>query len=197
MSGLESIFKVIKLTNDFRRVRRTINVVGENRLENDSEHSYQLAILAWYLIESNGWSLDKDLAIKYCLIHDLTEVYAGDVDPHTANRQEKEAKALREAEAAKMIEERLPECPSISMLIQQYEKKKDPESKFVYALDKIQPILNVFLDSGDYYHKYNVTFEKWFDYNRDKISVSPEVTVYFEELVKFLETRKELFAPEG
>lgn len=193
-SCIDAIFKIITLTNRLRQVERTINAVGLNRLENDSEHSFQLALLSWYLIESENLSLNKELSIKYSLIHDLVEAYTGDVDPHTSNRADKESKKVREELALKVIKESLKECPSIAELIYRYEAKLDAESKFVYALDKMQPILNVLQDSGDYYHKYGITFEKWLNYNKEKVALSPEASIYFDQLLKFLEDQKGLFA---
>jgi 5'-deoxynucleotidase YfbR-like HD superfamily hydrolase len=40
--------------------------------ENDTEHSYNLAMTAWYLAQ---WfpDLNKDLIIQYALVHDLVE----------------------------------------------------------------------------------------------------------------------------
>ena len=194
MVRISNIFKIIALTNQFRQVKRTINAVGEGRLENDSEHSYQLAMLAWYIIESDRLPLDKELVIKYCLVHDLVEAYAGDVDPHTSSENDKEAKAIRERQALNRIEHEFQECPSIATLIHQFERKEDSESRFVYALDKIQPVLNVYLDSGDYYRKYNITFEKWIQYNKDKVALSPEVTIIFKELLEILKQRQGFFA---
>ena len=45
--------------------------------ENDTEHSYNLAMTAWYLAK---WfpELNRDLLIRYALVHDLVEVHAGD-----------------------------------------------------------------------------------------------------------------------
>jgi putative hydrolase of HD superfamily len=194
MVSISNIFKIIALTNQFRQVKRTINAVGEGRLENDSEHSYQLAMLAWYIIESDRLPLDKELVIKYCLVHDLVEAYAGDVDPHTSSENAKEAKAIRERQALNRIEHEFQECPSIATLIHQFERKEDSESRFVYALDKIQPVLNVYLDSGDYYRKYNITFEKWIQYNKDKVALSPEVAIIFKELLEILKQRQGFFA---
>jgi putative hydrolase of HD superfamily len=191
---LDGIFKIVGLTNRLRQVERTINAVGLKRLENDSEHSFQLALLSWYLIESENLSLNKELAIRYCLIHDLVEAYTGDVDPHTSTRTDKESKKAKENFALKVIKESLQECPSIAELICRYEAKLDPESKFVYALDKMQPILNVLQDSGDYYHKYGITFEKWLNYNKEKVALSPETSIYFDQLLEFLEDQKGLFA---
>src|SRR5574341_97953 len=192
------IFKLIDLSNAFRSVRRTIPAVGQRRLENDAEHSYQLAALAWYLIEAHDLPLDNNRVIKYCLVHDLVEVYAGDIDPHSSDENAKAAKARKEAQALRKLNRRFDEWRSMTALMRSYERRRDPESRFVYALDKIQPILNIYRDSGDYYRRYKVTLAKWLEYNQKKVQQSPEVMRYFEKLVSLLRRRKGFFfTPSG
>lgn len=80
---LPNIINFTKLLNKFCDIERVIHSNGGDRLENDVEHSYRLAMLAWYIISSNKLSLDLDLVIKYALVHDLVEVYAGDTYIYT------------------------------------------------------------------------------------------------------------------
>lgn len=49
---------------------------GKLVLENDTEHSYNLTITAWYSAQQFP-KLDKDLIIRYALVHDIVEAYAG------------------------------------------------------------------------------------------------------------------------
>lgn len=76
MFDLQKIFSYLHFLDEFRRIKRAYNATGEDRKENDMEHSYQLAMLAWYIIDTQGLSLEKDLVLKYCMVHDLVEVYA-------------------------------------------------------------------------------------------------------------------------
>ena len=71
MLDLQKILGFTRLLNKFRQVRRTIRVNSEERLENDVEHSYYLGMLAWYIADSHNLSLDKDLVLKYALVHDV------------------------------------------------------------------------------------------------------------------------------
>jgi 5'-deoxynucleotidase YfbR-like HD superfamily hydrolase len=52
----------------------------------------QLAMLAWYLADSNGLSLDKNLLLRYALVHDFVEVYAGDTPVYSKNQQDHDTK---------------------------------------------------------------------------------------------------------
>jgi len=145
---LEQIFKFIKLTHDFQKVERTIFVAGTNRNENDVEHSYQLALVAWYIISTYKLSLNIDLAIKYGLLHDLVEVYAGDTYIFDKDQSVIDSKVEREYKALERLKDEFPEFSEMTDLIVQYEKREDEESKFIYALDKVVAPINIYLDGG-------------------------------------------------
>lgn len=185
------LFKMHKLTNAFRAVRRTTKVVGEFRYENDSEHAYQLAMLAWYLIETDHLRLNKAKVFEYCLAHDLPETYAGDVDPWTSTKKQKQLKEQREEEAQHQIAEEFADFSDLTSCLERYHapaNRKDEESKFVYALDKIQPVINILLDGGDFYRVHRVTLSDWIKHNRTKVSQSKYVLPYFESILALLQT---------
>jgi len=179
-----------QLTNAFRGVRRTTKVAGESRYENDSEHVYQLAMMAWYIIDYDQLSLKKLLVFEYCLAHDLPEVYAGDVDPWSSSEDQKRLKAQREVEAEQRLAQEFSEFKELVPCLERYRAQRDDESRFVYALDKIQPVINIYLDGGDFYRARQVTFAAWIEHNRLKVAKSEHVVPYFEAIVSFL-------GPEG
>ena len=69
MFNLNNILSFTKLLNKFQDVKRTIYHQGKDTSENDVEHSYQLAMLAWYISDSNSLDLNKSLLIEYALIY--------------------------------------------------------------------------------------------------------------------------------
>lgn len=62
------------------KVDRNHHILGSDRAENDVEHSYSVAILCWYLNDKLKLNLDIAKVLKYALVHDFPEVYAGDVN---------------------------------------------------------------------------------------------------------------------
>jgi putative hydrolase of HD superfamily len=73
---------------------------GKYIQENDTEHSYNLAMTAWYLAAYFP-ELDKNKLIRYALVHDLVEIHAGDTfafgdAKHIASKSEREAAALNQ-----------------------------------------------------------------------------------------------------
>lgn len=191
---LENILEFAQMLNAFRRVERVVYANGTDRLENDSEHSYHLAMLAWYIVSAEKLSLDRDLVLKYALVHDLVEVYAGDTYVYTTDTKHKENKVSREHRALVRLKKEFPLGEDILTLVDQYEKREDRESRFVYALDKIQPVIQIYLDSGRIWKEKDVTWEMLFEYKKDKVALSPEVQPYFDELMALLKAEeKELF----
>jgi len=189
MLDLTKIIDFVRLLDKFRKVERMIRVDGEDRYENDVEHSYNLAMLAWYIIENHDLDLDRDKVIKYALVHDLVEVYAGDTYVYTKNQDELDSKEDREKEAADRLKKEIPEFKDLHKLIDSYEKLEDKESRFVSALDKIQPVLNIYNDGGRTWREEEITIQMLIDRKKDKVAISPEIQACFEDIIILL--RKE------
>ncbi|GAB4147025.1 MAG: HD domain-containing protein [Patescibacteria group bacterium] len=186
MTELDKILQFTDLLNRFRSVTRVVRIKGDDRMENDSEHSFQLAMLAWYIISSNKLeNLNIDLILKYALVHDLVEVYAGDTFFY-GSEQELGSKKDREAAAAARIAAEFPNFSDLHLLIHQYELRQDPESCFVYALDKVVPILNIYLDNGRTWKENNILLEELIRKKTDKVALSPEIQPYFEQIIQIL-----------
>jgi putative hydrolase of HD superfamily len=132
--------------------------------------------------------------LKYALVHDLVEVYAGDTYVFSNDQEHLDGKIGREYEALVRLKKEFPLCDNILSLVDRYEKRDDRESRFVYALDKIQPVIQIYLDQGRIWKEKNVTFQMFLEYKKDKVALSPEIKPYFDELVVLLkEKEKELF----
>lgn len=188
---LANIFKFVEFTHQFQQVKRVILVNSEDRLENDAEHSFQLALTAWYLITSKNLKLDLEKVLKYALVHDLVEVYAGDTFFHTEDQKLRQNKKKREFEAALKIKKNFPEMPDFFIEIEEYEKLNNYEAKFVYALDKVIPVINIYLDHGRSWQKEGVTY-KMIRTKDEKVKVSEEIEKLWKELVIFLDRDREM-----
>jgi len=121
----------------FIQVQRDLpSPADKSRHENDAEHAFTLAIIAISLCEQLKLGLDTGKVAKYALIHDLVEAYAGDVSVK-ASEQEHALKAENEHRALLKIKEQFGKSiPWIHTCIEQYEKRADKESVFVYLVDK-------------------------------------------------------------
>jgi len=197
MLDLSKIIDFVRLLDKFRKVERMLHVNGGDRYENDVEHSYNLAMLAWYIIENHNLNLNRDKVLKYALVHDFVEIYAGDTYIYSTNKNELDSKEDREKKAAERLQKELPEFKDLHELIKIYEKRGDEESRFVYALDKIQPVLNIYTDGGRTWKEKGITIEMLISHKKDKVALSPEIASCFEDLITLLKKEeKQLFSKD-
>ena len=130
-----------------------------DRFENDVEHTYTLAMAAWFL-SSSFPELNRDTLIRLALAHDVLEVHAGDTFVY-ATDDSRATKQKREAAAVKQLEHEWPDFPELLAAIHEYERRETAEAKFVYALDKVMVITLNILNGGRTWHEYGVTFEQF------------------------------------
>lgn len=190
-TSINRVLDFSRLLNQFRLVERVVYINNKSRWENDIEHSYQLAMLAWYIASSRKFNLNFDLLIKYALVHDFVEVYAGDT--YFMDKAHAESKVARENDAREQIRSEFTEFPDLYEAMISYEKKNDPESRFVYALDKVHAILNIYLCGNQLFKEKEVTAEMLYENKRTKVALSPDVAPYFEEIMKVIQEEGLLF----
>jgi len=191
---LEKLLQFTKLLDEFRAVERVLRVTGQDRFENDTEHSYNLAMMAWYIVSSTKINLDQDKVIRYALVHDFLEVYAGDTYIYSSDAAHLASKHEREAAAIVKLRETLSEFSDLHVAIEAYEARQDVESRFVYALDKIEPVLHMYLDGGRTWKEAKIGFDRVYKSKKDKVALSPEIKTYFDELMTLLKSEEqELF----
>lgn len=186
--SLERLLNFQKLLLKFSHVERVIHrtqpgIDGYTR-ENDTEHSYNLAMTAWYLVTYFP-ELDRDLVIRLALVHDLVEVHAGDTYA-LADASVLKGKAEREEKAFKQLIHDWPDFSEMTEHISLYENRGSNEAKFVYALDKLMPIMTIYINQGHTWQKENISLEQLIAIKVDKVSISPEIQLYYQNLVTIL-----------
>lgn len=192
--SIEKLLSFTKILGELQAVERVIRVRGGDRWENDVEHSYSLAMLAWYILDTEKLPLDRDRVFRYALAHDLVEVYAGDTYLYSEDEELLASKPERERLAAKRLLAEFPEVPEMHAAISGYVTKEDAESRFVYALDKIEPMIKIYLDGGRTWKEKGITLDMAYKSKKDKVALSPEIQPYFDKLMALLKKKeKELF----
>lgn len=194
MSDKPDIHRVLefqKLLVQFQHISRVTHIPDSWEAENDTEHSYNLAMTAWFLAPHFP-QLDRDKLIRYALVHDLVEVHAGDTYIY-ADEATLATKHAREQAALKQLEQDWADFPNLTATIRTYEQRDDEESKFVYALDKIMPIMLIFLGEGYTWQREGITPEQLHEAKRRKVALSPEIYPYYEQLHDLLQQHRHYF----
>jgi putative hydrolase of HD superfamily len=185
---LEQILKFEELLHAFALVERVAHIKGRESRENDAEHSYFMPMLAWYVIEAFKLDLDTDKVLRYALVHDLVEVYAGDT--YVFDAEARKTKHDREEKARLRIASEFPEFPSLHTSIQDYEAQVDAESRFVKTLDKIEPVIANYLQQGRTWKQMGVSFKDFVDHKRVTTAPVSEISALLEDIIASIEPRK-------
>jgi putative hydrolase of HD superfamily len=193
--NLENVLEFTKFLNKFHEIERTVYAT-KTRQENDSEHSFQLAMLSWFMNDSASLNLDTSLLIKYALIHDLVEVYAGDTYFYSTENNHQEIKHDKEEIARLQIQKEFPSFIQLHSYIEEYEKGDNRESNFIYVLDKIHPVIMIYLNEGREWKHWNVTLEMLLSKKKDKIHLAPELMPIWDELEKILIEKQDQLFPK-
>lgn len=182
-----------KMLLQFRSIERKLHVPpGTDKFENDIEHSYNLALLGWFLGQYFP-ELDSNTIVRLALAHDLVEIHAGDTYSY-AEEHHLNGKKDREALALQQLHDEWQDFPELFDAIEEYEACLTPEAKFVYALDKLQPALMDYLNEGRGWRELGITAQMFRKEKDKKVPVSPEINHYMDQLHVVLSTQQHLFA---
>lgn len=132
-------------------ILRQTHLSGHGRNENDAEHAWHMAIMAYLLREYSNEPVDITRVMLMCLIHDVVEIDAGDT--YAYDEEGKKTQKAREEAAKERIYSLLPEDQKeeLAAIFDEFEESKTPESKFAHAMDNLQPLmLNNSNDGGDW-----------------------------------------------
>ena len=134
-----------------KNILRQTHLSGHGRNENDAEHAWHMAIMAYLLREYSNEPVDITRVMLMCLIHDVVEIDAGDT--YAYDEEGKKTQKAREEAAKERIYTLLPEDQKeeLAAIFDEFEESKTPESKFAHAMDNLQPLmLNNSNDGGDW-----------------------------------------------
>ena len=134
---LDFALEIDKEKNIFRQT----HLSGHGRNENDAEHAWHMAIMAYLLKEYSNEPIDIARVMLMCLIHDIVEIDAGDTYAYDAENLK--TQKAREDAAKERIFSLLPEeqKEELIQLFDEFEAFETAESKFAHAMDNLQPLM--------------------------------------------------------
>lgn len=192
--NLKQLISLVDLSNSFTSVQRAIYKPWTERMENDAEHSYQIAFLARQLNDMMWLWLDNWRLTQYALAHDIVEVYAWDTDA-MGTAWDPTTKAQREHDAFLRLKDEYGSFASFVAILDAYEHQADEEARFVYALDKIVPMLNIYLDNGRDWKRKNKSLADIREYKDTKVAKHPVIEKLYFELLSELESNYTTYFP--
>ncbi|MEZ3470296.1 MAG: HD domain-containing protein [Schaedlerella sp.] len=141
LERLEKQIRFIVEIDKVKNIFRQTYLADARRKENDAEHSWHIALMAYLLQEYAEKPVDVSKVMLMVLIHDLVEIDAGDT--YAYDDAGAETKRAREEAAADRIFGLLPEDQGkyFRELWEEFEAYESPEGKYAHLLDNFQPLL--------------------------------------------------------
>lgn len=143
-----------------KNIFRQTHLSGHGRNENDAEHAWHMAIMAYVLREYSNEKIDVAKVMLMCLIHDIVEIDAGDTYAYDAENLK--TQTARENAAKERIFSLLPDeqKEELIALFDEFEAFETPESKFAHAMDNLQPLMLNSSNGGADWKEHEVTAQQ-------------------------------------
>ena len=140
-----------------KQIFRQTYVSDATRKENDAEHAWHMAIMAYLLREYANEAVDIGKVMLMCLIHDVVEIDAGDT--YAYDTESLKTQKAREDAAKERIFSLLPDDQKAELiaLFDEFEAYETPESKFAHVMDNLQPLLLNNSNGGSDWREHAVT----------------------------------------
>ena len=134
---LDFALEIDKEKNIFRQT----HLSGHGRNENDAEHAWHMAVMAYLMREYANEEVDLTKVMLMCLIHDIVEIDAGDT--YAYDEENLRTQKAREDAAKERIFSILPDDQKeeLTALFDEFEAYETPEARFAHSLDNLQPLM--------------------------------------------------------
>ena len=131
------LIEFFKLKNLYRQGWLN-NGVSKEHCESVADHSFGVSILSYFIAKEFNLNLDINKILIMSLIHDVGEIYAGDITPK--DKISNKIKFEREKASATKVLSDLTKEGYLDLWLE-FEKGETSEAKFVREIDKLEMLL--------------------------------------------------------
>jgi len=177
---LEFALEIDKEKNIFRQT----HLSNHGRNENDAEHAWHMAIMAYLLREYSNEPVDITKVMIMCLIHDVVEIDAGDTYCYDAEGLK--TQHAREEAAKQRIYSMLPDEQRDEMiaLFDEFEANETAEAKYAHAMDNLQPLILNHSNGGGDWREHGVSAAQVYGRQSKTKLGSETLYEYTDEVIK-------------
>jgi len=181
---LDKQIKFIVEMDKTKQIIRQTYLADGSRKENDAEHAWHLAMMAYLLREYANEEIDTAKTMMMVLIHDLVEIDAGDT--YAYDEKGNLNKREREVQAAERIFPLLPadQAEELRALWEEFEEATTPEAKFAHTLDNLQPLLLNDASKGKSWEEHQIIVDQVWKRNEHTKDGSEVLWAYGKHLVE-------------
>lgn len=164
-----------------KNIYRQTHLSRHGRNENDAEHAWHMALMAYLLKEYANEEIDIAKVMVMCLIHDIVEIDAGDT--YAYDTEALKTQKEREEKAKERIFGLLPEDQKEMMtaLFDEFEAFETPESCFAHTMDNFQPFLLNDSNEGGDWKEHGVSISQVLSRQSKSAKGSKELSDYVKE----------------
>ena len=167
-----------------KNIFRQTHLSDFGRRENDAEHAWHMAVMAYVLREYSNEKIDISRVMLMCLIHDVVEIDAGDT--YAYDEEGLKTQKVREDAAKERIFSLLPpdQKEEFIALFDEFEESETPEARFAHAMDNLQPLLlNNSNNGGDWREHRNTASQIYRRQSRTKLG-SESLFEYSDRIIQ-------------
>ena len=167
-----------------KNILRQTHLTGHGRQENDAEHAWHMAVMAWLLREYANREIDLAKTMMMILIHDIVEIDAGDT--YAYDEELKKSQAEREQKAADRLFGMLPEDQGreLRALFEEFEACETPEAQFAATMDNFQPLLLNHRNGGSDWLEHGVKRSQIEERNEKTMKGSVYIREYLQKIIE-------------
>ena len=174
---LEAWLEISHLKQLYRQGWLKRGIPKEN-CESVADHSFGTAILTMLIADALFSQLNKERLLRMALIHELGEVYVGDITPNDGiNLAEK---LERERAAVSQICEKLPDGSQYIQLWEEYALNQSPEARFIHQIDRLE----MGLQAGVYQAEGHKGMQEFFESAKEAIE-NPALSALLSQAKNF------------
>ena len=177
---LDFCLEIDKEKNIFRQT----HLSGHGRNENDAEHAWHMAIMAYLLQEYSNEPIDVAKVMLMCLTHDVVEIDAGDTYAYDTERLKTQKE--RENKAKERIYGLLPEDQKEKLvaIFEEFEANETAEAKFAHAMDNFQPLMLNDSNGGADWRAHQVSSKQVYGRQSKTVEGSEELFKVTDKIIK-------------
>ncbi len=166
-----------------KNILRQTHLSGHGRRENDAEHAWHMAVMAYLLREYANEPVDIAKVMILCLIHDIVEIEAGDT--YAYDEESHKSKKEREDAAKEKIFSLLPEDQKrdFTALFDEFEGGKTAEARFAKAMDNLQPLILNNSNGGSDWREHRNTYAQVYGRHSGTRAGSEKLFAYTDDVI--------------